>query len=161
VIWKRPRRKTGVDKSRLAFPPVPASAGASREDRNLDRIVSVRGIRFRVMRRARRWFGNRCEFCRNDEPVTMHHVLKGSERRLFEDDATCAAICDLCDKRTEREENGVGGPAWARLRGLEWARRLAAAARSHGLRELAARFDQTAEILEAKIALARAKGGVA
>lgn len=146
-----PRRTGGVDKSRLPFAPI--APGVPKETRTADRNAKVRDIRSRVMRRAREWFGNRCEFCRRYEPVTMHHVLKGADRRPHEDDSTCAALCDDCDKATE------ASPTAARLKALEWARRLAAEARRRNVPDLAAAFDRTAEILEGKIALARAQEG--
>jgi hypothetical protein len=140
-----------IDKSSLAFPP--PSGGSPKAARRAERAAgSIGRLRATVMARARRWFGNVCEFCRADEPETMHHVLKGSERVAFEDEASCAAICDTCDKKTE------ASPAWARTRGLLWARRMADEARRRSLPGLAAGFDRTAELLEGKIALADAKG---
>lgn len=154
---RRERPRGGVDKSGLPFA---VRHTPTRRERNAaERTPKVRGIRFRVFERCRAWFGNRCEWCRTGEPVSMHHVFKGSERRLLEDDATAAALCEDCDARTEHQEGGSGGPAWARHAALEWARRCADAARQHGDAELAARFLETARILEGKIALARAQEG--
>jgi hypothetical protein len=140
-----------IDKSALAF--APPSGRSPKAARRAERAAGPIGrLRFTVMDRARRWFGNVCEFCRAGEPETMHHVLKGSERVTHEDETSCAAVCDACDKRTEES------PAWARTRGLLWARRMADEARRRGRPESAAGFERTAEILEGKIALAEAKG---
>lgn len=140
-----------IDKSALAF--APPSGGSPKAARRAERAAgSIGRLRFAVMSRARKWFGNVCEFCRAGEPESMHHVLKGSERVSHEDETSCAALCDTCDKKTE------ASPAWARTRGLLWARRMADDARRRKLPDLAAGFDRTAEILERKIHLADAKG---
>lgn len=142
------RGRTGVDKSALPFAP---QTGPSQRDRRAMRNVRVGALRIAVLKRARAWFGNVCEFCHAGEPVHMHHVLKGSERVAEEDEATCAAICEGCDTRTE------SAPAEARVRALEWARRLARESRRRKLDDLAVRFDRTAAIMEGKIALAGAQ----
>lgn len=154
MIRRRKKPRRGPDKSGLPFAVKPSPTKA---ERNAGRNARVRDLRFRVMRRARLWCGNLCEFCRNYEPVTMHHVLKGAERRALEDDATCAAVCELCDDRTENQVRGAGGPSWARAQAVTWARRLAGLARRRRAPELAERLDRTAEILEAKIALAESQ----
>ena len=138
-----------IDKSGLAFPP--PTGGPTKRARRLERLPTVRDLRFAVMKRAREWFGNRCEWCRTYEPVTMHHVLKGADRVAEESETSCAALCETCDDRTEAE------PSWARTKAHGWALALSEAARRRGLPELAAGFDRTAEILEGKIALAEAQ----
>jgi hypothetical protein len=143
-------RPTGrIDKSGLAF--APPSGGSPKAARRAERAAGAIG-RLRILVVGRKWFGNLCEFCRAGEPETMHHVLKGSERVTLEDETSCAAICDDCDKRTE------ASPAWARGAGRIWAMQMAGEARRRGLLDLAAGFDRTAEILDGKIALATAKG---
>lgn len=144
----RAKPRGGVDKSGLPFAPV---TGPSQRGRRGDRNDRVWDLRWVVLRRAKRWFGNFCEFCRCGEPQHLHHVLKGSDRVSEEDESTGAAVCRECHDRTEES------PAWAREQGLVWALRLAAEARRRQLDELAARFDRTAEILEGKIALAAAQ----
>lgn len=145
-----PGATTGrIDKSALAFPP--PAGGSTKHARRLERIPKVRDLRFAVMKRAREWFGNRCEWCRTYEPVTMHHVLKGADRVAEESETSCAALCETCDDRTEAE------PSWARSKAHGWALALSEAARRRGLPELAAGFDHTAGRLEGKIALAEAQ----
>jgi hypothetical protein len=106
----------------------------------------MRVLRAVVLARA----AGRCEFrcIVAGEPTEAHHVLGGADRRALESEFTLAGICDDCHGRCN------ASPTWARTRGLAWARRMAVDARALGALGAAAEFTRTAELLEARIALA-------
>lgn len=145
----------GVDKSGLPFAVVPH---ASKKDRRSTRNIRMNFLRYQVLARAR----GRCEFqCAvAGEPTDAHHVLGGADRTALESEYTLAGICEDCHGRCN------ASPAWAREQGLAWARRMEAGARERmkqGARPQdladAAGFQNTAELLEARIALAQAQAG--
>jgi hypothetical protein len=146
VIYKRPRRRTGPDKSKLPFAP-PSSP--SRAERNAPRNRAMKFDRFKVLKRAK----GRCEFrcIKAGEPTEVHHIFGGASRRSLESPYTEAGICSDCHDRCDES------PAWAREQALVFARRMAAEARAAGDEGAAAGFDETAERLEGRIALARAQ----
>ncbi len=146
MIRRRQRRRTGPDTSGLRFAkPQPVS----RAERNAPRNRRMRDDRFGVLKRA----AGRCEFrcVLAGEPIEVHHLLGGADRRVFESQYTEAGICEACHGRCN------ASPAWAREQGLAFARRMAAEAQAARDGDGVAGFTFTAELLESKIALAAAQ----
>ncbi len=135
-----------IDKSALPFAP---PTFPSRADRKAERNERMLRLRLLVLRRAR----GRCEFrCDSrDEPVHAHHVFGGAGRQESEGEYTLAAVCETCHGKCN------ASPAWAREQALLWASRMAGEAHLLRNEEAAAGFRATAELLEARIALAAAQ----
>ncbi len=147
MIFRRKRRRTGPDKSALAFPVVPSP---TKVERNAPRNRAIGALRIRVIREARGRCAYRCT--KGGEPSEAHHLFGGKDRRALESPYTLAPLCDDCHDKAD------ASPAWNREQALAWARREAAAARAARDEQRAAGFDETAAELERRIALAQAQG---
>lgn len=141
-----PRPRNGVDKSALPFA---VKHEPTKRERKTERNDRMNALRRQVLARSR----GRCEFrCAvGGEPTEAHHVFGGADRTALESEYTLAGICEDCHDRCN------ASPAWARAQGLAWARRMAAEALAEGRQFDAAGFGGTAELLEARIALADAQ----
>jgi hypothetical protein len=144
------RPRGGVDKSGLPFAP---NLGPSQRERKVERNGRVNVYRRRVMARSR----GRCEFCLVGEAFEAHHVLGGADRQALESEFTMAAVCGGPEDPKGCHHRCNASPAWAREQGLAWARRQAAAALGAGDAPSAAKFNETAELLEGRLALAAAQ----
>lgn len=160
MIPRRKKVRTGPDKSGLPFAP---PHRPDQRERKRERNRTMGSDRRAVLARSL----GRCEFlCAvAGEPTEAHHVLGGADRRALESEFSEAAVCEDCHARCN------ASPAWARVRGLAWAQRMAARelqasalaleaertleAEAHTGR--ARQFLATAERLEARIALAAAQ----